>query len=182
MLSIRPAAWWPLGAGHVVAFSPWTQYTVSCEMGLSSGGHPPYHLWGLGRAGCSTLHSPRLHICAATSSKVAVLLKEIIRELLWWLSGKESACQCRRRRFDPCVGKIPPAWGATKPMHDSYWARALEPGSRNYGSLRALEAALHKRSHYSGKRPQPQLGNSLPLPQLEKSPCKQQRPSSAKTN
>ena len=27
-----------------------------------------------------------------------------------WLSGKESACQsrrCRRRRFDPWVGKIP---------------------------------------------------------------------------
>ena len=52
------------------------------------------------------MHSPRLHICAATSSKVAVLLKEIIRELLWWLSGKESACQCRRRRFDPWVRKI----------------------------------------------------------------------------
>ena len=27
--------------------------------------------------------------------------------LPWWLSGKESACQCRRRRFDPWVGKIP---------------------------------------------------------------------------
>ena len=28
----------------------------------------------------------------------------------WWCSGKESACQCRRckkRRFDPWVGKIP---------------------------------------------------------------------------
>ena len=22
-------------------------------------------------------------------------------------SGQESTCQCRRRRFDPCVGKIP---------------------------------------------------------------------------
>ena len=27
--------------------------------------------------------------------------------LLWWLSGKESACQCRRCRFDPSSGKIP---------------------------------------------------------------------------
>ena len=26
--------------------------------------------------------------------------------LLWWLSGKESACQGKRRRFDPWVGKI----------------------------------------------------------------------------
>jgi len=25
----------------------------------------------------------------------------------WWLSGKESACQCRRHRFDPRSGKIP---------------------------------------------------------------------------
>ena len=25
----------------------------------------------------------------------------------WWLSGKESACQCRRHRFHPWVGKIP---------------------------------------------------------------------------
>jgi len=23
-----------------------------------------------------------------------------------WLSGKESACQCRRQEFDPCVRKI----------------------------------------------------------------------------
>ena len=28
-------------------------------------------------------------------------------ELPWWLSGKESACQCRRHGFDSWVGKIP---------------------------------------------------------------------------
>ena len=27
--------------------------------------------------------------------------------LPWWLSGKESSCQCRRPRFCPWVGKIP---------------------------------------------------------------------------
>ena len=27
--------------------------------------------------------------------------------LPWWLSGKESACQCRRHGFDPWVRKIP---------------------------------------------------------------------------
>ena len=27
--------------------------------------------------------------------------------LLSWLSGKESTCQCRRRRFNPWVGKMP---------------------------------------------------------------------------
>jgi len=25
----------------------------------------------------------------------------------WWLSGKESTCQCGRHRFDPWVRKIP---------------------------------------------------------------------------
>ena len=29
------------------------------------------------------------------------------RGLPWWLSGRESTCQCRRRRFDPRVRKIP---------------------------------------------------------------------------
>ena len=27
--------------------------------------------------------------------------------LPWWLSGKESTCQCRRHRFDPWVGGSP---------------------------------------------------------------------------
>ena len=27
--------------------------------------------------------------------------------LPWWLSGKESACQCRKHRFNPWIGKIP---------------------------------------------------------------------------
>ena len=29
-----------------------------------------------------------------------------VTELNWWLSNKESACQCRRHRFDPWVRKI----------------------------------------------------------------------------
>ena len=28
-------------------------------------------------------------------------------EIPWWLNGKESACQCRRHRFNPWVRKIP---------------------------------------------------------------------------
>ena len=31
----------------------------------------------------------------------------MIRGFPWWLSGKESACQCRRCGFDPCIRKIP---------------------------------------------------------------------------
>ena len=36
------------------------------------------------------------------------------RELPWWLSGKESTCQCRRHGFSPSVGKI-------------RWRRAWQP-------------------------------------------------------
>ena len=30
-----------------------------------------------------------------------------------WVSGREPACQCRRHRFDPWVGKIPLEEGMT---------------------------------------------------------------------
>ena len=35
--------------------------------------------------------------------------------LLWWLSGKESACQCRRRGFNPSFGKVPQAMEQLSP-------------------------------------------------------------------
>ena len=35
--------------------------------------------------------------------------------LPWWLSGKESACQCRRHRFHPWAGKIPSTPGQLSP-------------------------------------------------------------------
>ena len=36
-------------------------------------------------------------------------LKWLIGGLSWWLSGKESDCQCRRHGFDPWSRKIPHA-------------------------------------------------------------------------
>ena len=35
---------------------------------------------------------------------ISILIK---RGLPWWLSGKESSCQCRWCRFDPWFGKMP---------------------------------------------------------------------------
>ena len=42
-------------------------------------------------------------------SVLCTVLRLIINEagLPWWLSGKESACQCRRHGFDSWVRKIP---------------------------------------------------------------------------
>ena len=47
----------------------------------------------------------------------------------WWPSGKESACQCRRRRLDPWVWKIPwrrtwqptPVFFLENPMDRGVW-------------------------------------------------------------
>ena len=30
-----------------------------------------------------------------------------LNRLPWWLRGKESACQCRRCRVNPWIGKVP---------------------------------------------------------------------------
>ena len=49
--------------------------------------------------------------------------------LPWWLSGKEPACQCRRHRFSPWVGKIPwrRKWQPTSVFmpRESYGQRSL---------------------------------------------------------
>ena len=55
------------------------------------------------------------------------------------LSGKESACQCRRRGFDPWVGKIPwrRAWQPTSVFLPGESPRTEEPGGlQSMGSQR----------------------------------------------
>ena len=48
-----------------------------------------------------------------------------------WLSGKESACQCRRHRFDPWMGKIP-------------WRRKWQPTSVFWhGKSHGQRATVH---------------------------------------
>ena len=67
--------------------------------------------------------------------------------LPWWLSGKESFCQCRRHRCNPWSRKIPHAMGATKPVPHTYWACALESRNHSYWSPCAQEPVLcNKRS------------------------------------
>ena len=59
--------------------------------------------------------------------------------LPWWLSGKESACPCKRHGFDPWVGKIP-------------WRRKWQPTpvflpgkSHGQENLEGYSACDHKR-------------------------------------
>ena len=51
--------------------------------------------------------------------------------LPWWLSDKESACQCRTLGLNPWSGKIPHAWSrkiphATEHLGHNYWAHVLQ--------------------------------------------------------
>ena len=73
--------------------------------------------------------------------------------LPWWFNGKESACQCRRHRFDPWSGRIPQALGTAKSRHHNFWACTLEPRKRNYWSPRALEPALHNKRRHLNEKP-----------------------------
>ena len=41
------------------------------------------------------------------NKSIVAIKKKRENRLPWWLSGKESACRCRRRGFDPEVTKIP---------------------------------------------------------------------------
>ena len=45
-------------------------------------------------------------VASQTAALTLADLKTLHLGLFWWLSSKESAWQCRRRRFDPWSGKI----------------------------------------------------------------------------
>ena len=76
--------------------------------------------------------------------------------LPWWLSGKESTCQRRRRGFDPSVGKIP--WnraGQPTPVFlpgKIPWAE--EPGSYSPWSDRRVghDLATKQQQQFEKKR------------------------------
>ena len=66
--------------------------------------------------------------------------------LPWWLTGKESACQCWGHDFDPWSGKIPHASEQLSPF-----ATTAEPTCHSSRAC-ALGPVLHgKRSHCSEK-------------------------------
>ena len=57
--------------------------------------------------------------------------------LPWWLSGKESACQCRRRRFDPSVDKMP--WRRKMAIYCSILAWEI-PWTEEPGGLQSMDS------------------------------------------
>ena len=69
--------------------------------------------------------------------------------LPWWLTGKESACQCRRYRFDPWSWKIPHAveelslCAIQKPCSRARESQLLGPRAPQQERTQGNEKVLH---------------------------------------
>ena len=61
--------------------------------------------------------------------------------LPWWLSGKESVCQCSRHRFDPWIRKIP--W--RRKWEPVQYSCLENPTDREARSLAGYSSWGHKR-------------------------------------
>ena len=95
--------------------------------------------------------------------------------LPWWLSGKESACQCKKRGFEPWVRMIP--W-KRKWQHTLVF---LPGGSRGQRSLAGYSPWCHKRvRHNSAAKPPHQLAHTCSLAVSAKRAEKQQHPGGSK--
>ena len=55
--------------------------------------------------------------------------------LPWWLSGKESACQRRRRRFDP--------WGLEDPLGSEVAATPVLLPGKSHGQRSLADYTVH---------------------------------------
>ena len=89
--------------------------------------------------------------------------------LPWWLSDKESSCQCRRHGFNPWSRKIPHAMEQLRPLYHNFWACALEPGNCSYWAL-VLQALKPVRPRACGQLQEKPLQWEAHVQQLESSP------------
>ena len=108
----------PCVLSHVWLFT--TPWTVACQTPRSVGFPrqecwsglpfpPASHLWILLLLLiiCWFYHKHRgLSKSSFSVHGLCKVLFHTILKVLWWLSGKESACQCRRHEFNPCVWKM----------------------------------------------------------------------------
>ena len=113
----------------------------------------------------------------------------------WWLSDKESACQCRRHGFDPTwvwsmIWEDTTCLGATKPLHRNHWASALEPRNHNCWAYvlqrpkpkQPRACVLQQEKPPEWEAHASQLESSTCLLQLEKSLQSNEDPAQLKVN
>ena len=103
----------------------------------------------------------------------------------WWLSGKKSACQCKKHGFDLWSEKIPYAMEQPSPWATTTWVSALEPGNHNFWSHvpKLLKPTCPRASALQEEKPlqpealAPHLERNLRSPRREKAHWQQWRPS-----
>ena len=83
-----------------------------------------------------------------------------LEALPWWLSGKESACQCRRHRFNPWSGKIPraveqlsPSTTITEPVLRAWGRKLLKPSCPRACSATREATAIRSPCTTTGEEP-----------------------------
>ena len=106
-------------------------------------------------------------VCCSSWGHKELDMTEQLNNNNWWLSGKESTCQCRGHGFDPWSRKTPhameqlsPITTTFEPVPQSSGAATPEPTCCKYWSLHALEHVLHQReapavSLYTATREKP---------------------------
>ena len=108
--------------------------------------------------------------------------------LPWWLSGEETACQCRRHGLDPWSGKIPrateqrsPGPIAMEPVLGREPGNATTEPAATTPENRAPESPCAQEKPTQREAPKPQLESSPPLSAAGEKPREQWRPSTAKS-
>ena len=129
--------------------------------------HPPQAssgFWGppaaLGVLRLWTHHSD-LYLCHHLPSPLCLCVSSLLLIRCqagppWWLSGEESACQCRRHGFGPWSGKIPPATGQLSLCTTTVEARApYSPCSTREATAMGSHTHIQEQAPLSAAREKP---------------------------
>ena len=109
-----------------------------------------------------------------TFTVIIIFTKFLFKGFPGGANGKESACQCKRRKSNPWARKIPHAMERISPC-----ATTLEPGSCSYRSWRTLEPALHNTWSLHDEKTAHRNTEEPPLTATRRKPARQTRPSTA---
>ena len=109
LLMMDPCCWW-----WVVSYHPETCCGKKQGAATSLGGGFSHNYWGhvFSRDACSGFGGKK-------KGNYFFLWSTLSPGLPWWLSGKESICQCRRHKLDSCVRKSP--WSRKWQLTVVFW-------------------------------------------------------------
>ena len=93
--------------------------------------------------------------------------------LPWWLSGKESACQCSRHRLNPWSRKNPMCSGTTKPPCHNYGDCARAPSDHSCEAPAPRSPCSAMRSLHARGRVVPTRHNERKARAAAKTQCNQ---------